>query len=235
MRVEAPARSQTAAQPAPQAAPRALGQPRRPTSSSWRLPAKSATCSSSWRWNHRCGRSPSPRAGSRSRSSMAPIPASSRRSPPGSKPGPASAGWSPSRPTPTPCPTLRESKAEQRRGDPGRRRTQDPLVQAILETFPGANVRVKVKEEQVPLEAYADIIRRRRGRRMKDIMGMMKKPQEHAGQDGGLAGRTSPTSRSRAAPAAAWSPSRSAARATSSVSRSIPRCSRKTTSRSSKT
>jgi DNA polymerase-3 subunit gamma/tau len=36
---------------------------------------------------------------------------------------------------------------------------QDPLVQAILDTFPGATVRVTVKHEQIPIEAYADAIR----------------------------------------------------------------------------
>jgi len=37
---------------------------------------------------------------------------------------------------------------------------QDPLVQAILDTFPGATVRVTVKQEQVPIEAYADMMNR---------------------------------------------------------------------------
>ncbi len=36
---------------------------------------------------------------------------------------------------------------------------QDPLVQAILEQFPGATVKVHLRSEQVPLEAYADIMR----------------------------------------------------------------------------
>ncbi|RYZ68128.1 MAG: DNA polymerase III subunit gamma/tau, partial [Proteobacteria bacterium] len=36
---------------------------------------------------------------------------------------------------------------------------QDPLVQAILDTFPGSTVRVTVKQEQIPIEAYADAIR----------------------------------------------------------------------------
>jgi DNA polymerase-3 subunit gamma/tau len=36
---------------------------------------------------------------------------------------------------------------------------QDPLVQAILEQFPGAIVKVHLRAEQVPLEAYADIMR----------------------------------------------------------------------------
>ena len=36
---------------------------------------------------------------------------------------------------------------------------QDPLVQAILETFPGSTVRVTVTQEQIPIEAYADAIR----------------------------------------------------------------------------
>src|SRR5690606_35224098 len=35
---------------------------------------------------------------------------------------------------------------------------QDPLVQAILETFPGARVNVTVKEELPPVEAYDDIV-----------------------------------------------------------------------------
>jgi len=36
---------------------------------------------------------------------------------------------------------------------------QDPLVQAILEHFPGATVKVHLRAEQVPLEAYADVMR----------------------------------------------------------------------------
>ena len=36
---------------------------------------------------------------------------------------------------------------------------QDPLVQAILEHFPGAIVKVNIKPEQVPVEAYADVMR----------------------------------------------------------------------------
>ena len=32
-------------------------------------------------------------------------------------------------------------------------------MQKILETFPGATVRVTVKQEQIPIEAYADMIR----------------------------------------------------------------------------
>jgi len=36
---------------------------------------------------------------------------------------------------------------------------QDPLVQAILETFPGSTVRVTVTQELIPIEAYADAIR----------------------------------------------------------------------------
>jgi len=36
---------------------------------------------------------------------------------------------------------------------------QDPLVAAILELFPGSSVQVRTKEEQIPVEAYADAIR----------------------------------------------------------------------------
>ncbi|SFZ86424.1 DNA polymerase-3 subunit gamma/tau [Devosia enhydra] len=35
---------------------------------------------------------------------------------------------------------------------------QDPLVQAILDTFPGATMRVHLRQEAPPLEAYADIV-----------------------------------------------------------------------------
>jgi DNA polymerase-3 subunit gamma/tau len=55
------------------------------------------------------------------------------------------------------APTIREQKAEVEAASAAVAH-QDPLVQKILETFPGATVRVKVKEEQVPLEAYSDII-----------------------------------------------------------------------------
>ena len=58
-------------------------------------------------------------------------------------------------------PTLREIKAEEDAAAEAENATaahQDPLVQKILETFPGSTVRVKVKEEQVPLEAYDELI-----------------------------------------------------------------------------
>lgn len=55
-------------------------------------------------------------------------------------------------------PTLREQR-EERQEAVRQEAHQDPLVQAILETFPGATVRVTVKQEQVPIEAYADAIR----------------------------------------------------------------------------
>ncbi len=54
-------------------------------------------------------------------------------------------------------PTLREQRAEQHEAVQ-KEAHQDPLVQAILETFPGATVRVTVKQEQVPIEAYADMM-----------------------------------------------------------------------------
>ncbi|MDB5539805.1 MAG: tau [Devosia sp.] len=55
-------------------------------------------------------------------------------------------------------PTLREQR-EERQEAVRQEAHQDPLVQAILETFPGATVRVTVKQEQIPIEAYADAIR----------------------------------------------------------------------------
>lgn len=55
-------------------------------------------------------------------------------------------------------PTMREQR-EERQEAVRQEAHQDPLVQAILETFPGATVRVTVKQEQVPIEAYADAIR----------------------------------------------------------------------------
>ncbi len=55
-------------------------------------------------------------------------------------------------------PTIREQREE--RDEAVREEAhQDPLVQKILETFPGATVRVNVKQEQIPIEAYADMIR----------------------------------------------------------------------------
>ena len=55
-------------------------------------------------------------------------------------------------------PTIREQRQE--RHDTARAEAhQDPLVQAILDTFPGATVSVTLREEQIPVEAYADAIR----------------------------------------------------------------------------
>jgi len=55
-------------------------------------------------------------------------------------------------------PTLREQRDEHLEAARDEAH-QDPLVQAILDTFPGATVRVTVKQEQIPVEAYADAIR----------------------------------------------------------------------------
>ena len=55
-------------------------------------------------------------------------------------------------------PTIREQREEQHEQVRAQAH-QDPLVQAILETFPGATVRVNVKHEQIPVEAYADAFR----------------------------------------------------------------------------
>jgi DNA polymerase-3 subunit gamma/tau len=56
-------------------------------------------------------------------------------------------------------PTMREQR-EERQEAVRQEAHQDPLVQAILDTFPGATVRVTVKQEQVPIEAYADMMNR---------------------------------------------------------------------------
>lgn len=55
-------------------------------------------------------------------------------------------------------PTLREQRDEHIEAARDEAH-QDPLVQAILDTFPGSTVRVAVKHEQIPIEAYADAIR----------------------------------------------------------------------------
>jgi len=56
-------------------------------------------------------------------------------------------------------PTMREQRDEQQAAV-RQEAHQDPLVQAILEAFPGATVRVTVKDELPPIEAYADIMGR---------------------------------------------------------------------------
>jgi DNA polymerase-3 subunit gamma/tau len=55
-------------------------------------------------------------------------------------------------------PTMREQR-EERLEAVREEAHQDPLVQAILDVFPGSTVRVTVKQEQIPIEAYADAIR----------------------------------------------------------------------------
>jgi DNA polymerase-3 subunit gamma/tau len=55
-------------------------------------------------------------------------------------------------------PTIREQRQAQER-TATEAAHQDPLVQAILETFPGAIVRVNARLEQIPVEAYADAVR----------------------------------------------------------------------------
>jgi DNA polymerase-3 subunit gamma/tau len=55
-------------------------------------------------------------------------------------------------------PTMREQREEHL--EAAREEAhQDPLVQAILDTFPGSRVTVTLKQEQIPIEAYADAIR----------------------------------------------------------------------------
>jgi DNA polymerase-3 subunit gamma/tau len=55
-------------------------------------------------------------------------------------------------------PTIREQR-DQRRADVTAEAKADPLVQAILAQFPGAEVRVVEKLESPPVEAYLDAIR----------------------------------------------------------------------------
>ena len=55
-------------------------------------------------------------------------------------------------------PTMREQRDE-RTAVVRQEAHQDPLVRAILESFPGATVKVHVRQEQVPIEAYADAMR----------------------------------------------------------------------------
>ena len=59
----------------------------------------------------------------------------------------------------THVPTLRQQREEQQEAV-RQEAHQDPLVQAILETFPGSTVRVTVKQELPPIEAYADMMGR---------------------------------------------------------------------------
>ncbi len=59
----------------------------------------------------------------------------------------------------THVPTLRQQRDEQQEAV-RKEAHQDPLVQAILETFPGSTVRVTVKQELPPIEAYADMVGR---------------------------------------------------------------------------
>jgi DNA polymerase-3 subunit gamma/tau len=54
-------------------------------------------------------------------------------------------------------PTMREKRDEQQEAE-RKEAHQDPLVQAILETFPGATVTVKVNQDLPPIEAYADMM-----------------------------------------------------------------------------
>ncbi len=57
-------------------------------------------------------------------------------------------------------PTLREQR-EERHEAVRQEAHQDPLVQAILDTFPGARLLpVRIKQEEVPIEAYADMMNR---------------------------------------------------------------------------
>jgi DNA polymerase-3 subunit gamma/tau len=54
-------------------------------------------------------------------------------------------------------PTIKEQKDEATKASVAEAH-QDPLVQKILETFPGSKVRVTIKEEQPPIEAYEELI-----------------------------------------------------------------------------
>jgi DNA polymerase III subunit gamma/tau len=52
-------------------------------------------------------------------------------------------------------PTIRDVK-EQIKAEAKAEATEDPLVKAILDKFPGSKVTVKLREEEVPDAAYED-------------------------------------------------------------------------------
>jgi DNA polymerase-3 subunit gamma/tau len=56
------------------------------------------------------------------------------------------------------APTVREVR-DQHRASQQEEAKADPLVQAILEQFPGSEVRVVEKLESPPVEAYLDAVR----------------------------------------------------------------------------
>jgi DNA polymerase-3 subunit gamma/tau len=56
------------------------------------------------------------------------------------------------------APTIREQQRERDEATKAQAH-DDPLVRAILETWPGAKVQVTLREEQVPVEAYEGTIR----------------------------------------------------------------------------
>ncbi len=59
---------------------------------------------------------------------------------------------------PSAVPTIREQRDRREAGHKATAHA-DPLVQAILEQWPGAKVHVRVREEEPPIEAYMDAIR----------------------------------------------------------------------------
>ena len=111
----------------------------RAASRSWsRSPRRSATSSSRPRSNATCGWCAARTAGSRSRSSRAPPRRWSTISRASSRNGPAGAGWSSSRPSRA-QPTVK-SQAEARQAELKTGVRADPLVQAVLARFPGAEI-----------------------------------------------------------------------------------------------
>ncbi|MBL8595643.1 MAG: DNA polymerase III subunit gamma/tau, partial [Devosia sp.] len=57
-------------------------------------------------------------------------------------------------------PTMREQR-EERQEVVRQQAHEDPLVQAILDTFPGAKLLPpRIKHEEIPIEAYADMMNR---------------------------------------------------------------------------
>ena len=110
------------------------------------LAARSATSASSSRSSATCGWCASRTAGWKSRSSRARRRRWSTISRASSRSGPAGAGWSWSRPS------RARRRSSRRRGPQGRARDgvrADPLVQAVLARFPGAEI-VGVRKGEMP-------------------------------------------------------------------------------------
>ena len=174
----------------------------------------SATCRSRPRWSATCGWSAARTASLKSRSSRAPPQTLvNELSAQAARCGPAGHGWWCCRANPA-QPTLK-AQMDAREAELKRGVRADPLVQAVLERFPGAEiVAVRPREAELPIaEPESDTIpdrsRRRRQRQRKVGHGRFHGDDEEGGraaiQDAVDAGRARDASRSRAPPAAAWS------------------------------